>query len=113
FILPWLEKEKTDILATAGGVFTNVKLNQRIWMTGKLSKHYPYPNPGDSGLALGAALYSAGKKKKLAKKLYNLLYLGPEFSDNEIEKALKLRGISYRKSKNVSKEAARYLADNK
>src|SRR6185295_13896062 len=57
-VFPWLEKEKTRDLSCAGGVFLNVKLNQRLWESGKIGQHHIYPNPGDSGLAVGAALYA-------------------------------------------------------
>jgi len=112
FILPWLDKEKTDILTTAGGVFLNVKLNQRIWMTDLIGTHYPYANAGDSGLAVGAALYAASENGPLAEKIHTHLYWGPEYSNREIENILKLCGINYKQSNNVSGEAARYLADN-
>ena len=56
-IYPWLERTGTTQLSCAGGIFLNVKLNQRIWSSGRLTAHHVYPNPGDSGLALGAALY--------------------------------------------------------
>lgn len=113
FVLPWLEKENTDILATAGGVFLNVKLNQRLWMSGKIKKHYPYPNAGDSGLAVGAALYVATQNNLLQEKINTLLYTGPEFDNEEIEQILKLRGIKYRKSSDIALEMAQILANNK
>lgn len=35
-IFPWLERLKTKYLCCAGGVFLNVKLNQRIWESRKI-----------------------------------------------------------------------------
>jgi carbamoyltransferase len=113
FVLPWLENENTTILATSGGVFLNVKLNQRIWESGKVKVHYPYPNPGDAGLPLGAALYVANERKSLTSPVADTLYLGPEYSNEEIEELLKIRGLKYRKSNRVSAEAAECLANNK
>lgn len=113
FILPWMKRENTEILATSGGVFLNVKLNQKIWMSGKAKIHYPYPNAGDSGLAIGAALYAAAQNNLIQEKINSLLYNGPEYNDNEIEKILKLRGILYKKSSDVASETAKMLADNK
>ena len=55
-VLPWMEREGTDALACAGGVFLNVKLNQRIWYSGHVKHQHIFPNAGDSGLAVGAAL---------------------------------------------------------
>jgi len=56
-VYPWLEKENTRNLSCSGGVFLNVKLNQRIWESGNVEKQHIYPNCGDSGLAAGAALH--------------------------------------------------------
>lgn len=113
FVLPWLEKEGTKILATSGGVFLNVKLNQRIWMSDKVGVHYPYPNPGDAGLAVGAALYAAAQRGVLPKNVSSHLYWGPQYNNLEIEDVIKRSGISYRKSNDVAVEAAKYLADGK
>ncbi|HDO51911.1 MAG TPA: hypothetical protein ENH05_04150, partial [Rhizobiales bacterium] len=55
-ILPWLDKLGTRHLCAAGGSFLNVKMNQNIWYSGKLDTQWIYPNPGDAGLAVGAAL---------------------------------------------------------
>ena len=40
-------------------------------------------------------------------------YLGPEFSDDEIEKTLKLYKIKFRKIKNVCAVAAKSIRDKK
>jgi len=53
-----MEKEEMTALCAAGGVFLNVKLNQRLWYSGKITRHWTYPNTGDSGLAVGSALYA-------------------------------------------------------
>ncbi len=113
FVLPWLKKENTNILATAGGVFLNVKLNQRIWMSGGVENHHPYANAGDSGLAIGAALYTAAESGILADNIDTHLYWGPEYNNEEIENILKLCNVSYRRSNNICFEAANYLANNK
>lgn len=113
FVLPWLEKEETKVLATSGGVFLNVKLNQRIWESGKVLHHYPYPNPGDAGLPLGAALYVASLNGSLNFPIEDHLYWGPEYKNEETEEILRERGLEYRKSKDVSAEAASFLSEDK
>ena len=113
-VYPWLEKEKTDNLSCAGGIFLNVKLNQRIWESGKVRRHHIYPNAGDSGLAAGAALF-AYYQANPDDLIYSVsdLYWGPEYSEEEIEAVLKLRNLTYRKVDNIEEFAARQLADNK
>jgi len=113
-ILPWLEKENTRHFCGAGGFFLNVKFNQKLWYTGKLDTHWTYPDPGDAGLALGAALYAyyTAHPDQPAPKLEHMYY-GPEYSAEEIETILKERKIEYERPENVSEAAARYLAENK
>ncbi len=55
-VFAWLDKERTRNLSCSGGIFLNVKLNQRIWESDRVQHHHIYPNAGDSGLAVGAAL---------------------------------------------------------
>lgn len=113
-IFPWMEKENTKYLSCAGGVFLNVKLNQRLWETGKIENHNIYPNPGDSGLAVGAALYAYYTMNPNAPtdKIENL-YKGPEYSNEEIETILKFRNLKYTKIDDIEEYAAKKLAENK
>jgi carbamoyltransferase len=113
-IFPWLDKENTRNLTCAGGVFLNVKLNQRIWESGRVDRQWIYPNAGDSGLAVGAALY-AYYQMNPGKPIGSIdnLYWGPEYSEKEIESVLKLRQLPYRRIDNVEEFAAQLLAENK
>jgi carbamoyltransferase len=113
-IFPWLDKEKIDFLSCAGGIFLNVKLNQRLWETGKLRQQYIYPNAGDSGLASGAALYMYHTLNP-GSKIHPVddLYWGPEYSDEEIKSVLEERNLKYEFIENIEKYTAQKLADNK
>lgn len=111
-ILPWLKKTDTRRIFCAGGFFLNVKFNQRLWYTGLLDTQWIYPNPGDAGLAVGAALHAHHSRKPgQGCRPLTSLYLGPEYSNSEIKKILESRGILYRYAENPSVDAARYLAD--
>ena len=113
-ILPWLEREGVSQLSCAGGVFLNVKLNQRIWEMGRLTLHHIFPNAGDGGLAAGAALcaYYQAQPNAPIHKLEHV-YLGPEYSDEEIQGILDARNLTYRRTDSPSHEAARLLAQDK
>ncbi|TAK99099.1 MAG: hypothetical protein EPO07_11155 [Verrucomicrobia bacterium] len=113
-IFPWLEREQTRNLSCSGGVFLNVKLNQRIWESGRVARHNIYPNAGDSGLAVGAALYAYYQANPSA-PIHPIedLYWGPEYSAKEIENILKARHLEYRRVDNVEEFAAKKLAENK
>lgn len=113
-ILPWIRSQGVDSLCCAGGFFLNVKFNQKLWYTGMLRNHWVYPDCGDSGLPVGAALdafYSRNPSKPFC-TLENL-YFGPEFSVEEIEGTLTERGINYTEHSNVAEVTAKYLAENK
>ncbi|MFZ2099842.1 MAG: carbamoyltransferase C-terminal domain-containing protein [Oricola sp.] len=113
-IVPWLEREETDILCCSGGFFLNVKFNGRIWNEAKLSRHWIYPNPGDAGLPVGAALYlyHQAHPDKASTKIDHL-YLGPHFDSEEIEQALKSRRLSYSRPDNLVAVVAERLAENR
>jgi carbamoyltransferase len=113
-ILPWLDKLGTRHLCAAGGSFLNVKANQEIWYSGKLDTQWVYPNPGDAGLAVGAALCAYyGEHPEQRHRLLEDAYFGPEYSNEEIRQILDDRGIAYEYVEDPSVEAAQCLADNK
>lgn len=113
-IFPWMERERTRNLSASGGVMLNVKLNQRLWESGRITRHHTYPNAGDSGLAVGAALYAYYQANPSA-PIYPIedLYWGPEYSKKEIEDALQLRRLEYRCVDDVEAYAAARLAEGK
>lgn len=112
----WIEKEQVKYLATAGGVFLNVKANQRIWELGLLKDYHIYPDAGDGGISAGAALYGYFNDSSDEKipPLTNV-YFGPAYSNREIEDVLKVRQIQYLylNNKELIKKAAQLLSENR
>ena len=101
-------------LACGGGIFMNVKLNQRIWHDASLEEHWVYPNPGDAGLAVGAALAAWHQLKEPIQTMkLEHLYYGPAYSNEEIRLILDERGLDYRELDEPSLKAAELLANNK
>jgi len=115
FIFGWAKKMKIKKIGCAGGIFLNVKLNQRIWNSRKdiIEEQNIYPNPGDSGLAVGAALLQYYRHVDFKGSPIDNLYMGPEYNNEEIEKILKIRKLQYEYVENPAKKAAEFLADNK
>ena len=113
-ILPWLERVGTRRFCAAGGAFLNVKANQNLWTTGRLDTHWVYPNPGDAGLAAGAALqvYFTHDPRARHEPLRDL-YLGPSYSDEEIRRLLDERGVEYQKLADPAQAAAADLAEDR
>ena len=81
-------------LCLAGGVALNCVANGKILQNGKFQNIWIQPAAGDAGGSLGAALglwYLELKKNRTinSKDSMNGSYLGPEYSQDEIEKKLK------------------------
>jgi carbamoyltransferase len=113
-ILPWLDRVGTGHFCGAGGAFLNVKANQNLWYTGKLDTQWVYPNPGDAGLAVGAALYVYFKHNPGAKhEQLRDLYLGPSYADDDIRRILDERGIQYEQVAEPAQSAADDLAQDR
>ncbi len=90
-------------LVLAGGVALNCVGNGRILREGPFDDLWIQPAAGDAGGALGAALfawYSYYDNPRTApggKDAQQASFLGPEFSDNEIEAILKKYDAVYRR----------------
>ncbi len=114
-IFGWCKKTGIQNIACAGGVFLNVKLNQRIWNNrGNIIKNqHIYPNPGDAGLAVGAALNIYYRFSSFYGYTLDNLYKGSDFNNDEIEQLLINRKLKYEYIDNTSKLAAELLANNK
>lgn len=112
-ILPWIERTGLRDACCAGGFFLNVKFNQRLWETGLLTSQWIFPDAGDAGLAVGAALIldQAARGTSSERKLPSA-YLGPSWTSRQVETILDQRRISYRRSADVVEETAAMLARN-
>ena len=72
-------------IALAGGLFANVKLNQKLNELDWVEELYVYPPMGDEGLSLGAALWKSNQLGELKKPLkLNSFSLGPKYSDEVV-----------------------------
>jgi carbamoyltransferase len=88
-------------LVLAGGVALNCVGNGRILREGPFEEIWIQPAAGDAGGALGAALFTwhrvLGHPRQAGESVdaQRGSYLGPEFSDEEIEHFLKMNEIVY------------------
>ena len=97
-------------LALAGGVFANVKINQRISEIKNVKNIFVYPNMGDGGLAVGCGILSYNKYKKFKPRSAQSMYLGPKYSNKEVLHTLKQnKDIKYFKMKKPEKFLAQKL----
>jgi carbamoyltransferase len=120
FVKRWLELTKQKKVALAGGIFANVLVNQRIAELPGVEKVYVQPNMGDGGTALGAAIltwqrFLEEQRKVLMPKYLTDVYLGPEYSDKEVEMAIRRAKLSgkAKRVKNIERIAAEAVAKGK
>lgn len=104
FVKYWVEKTGIDTVVLSGGVTANVKLNQRIFEIDGVNQIFVYPNMGDGGCGTGAALYLSTKGGVLP--TITSAYFGPDYSDEQIEAALKAENLEYTKPENYAAEVA-------
>lgn len=106
-------KIKGNTIVLSGGVFANVKLNQLIKNLG-FKKVFIFPHMGDGGLAYGAAYAMYLEKFPLRQTpSISTLYLGNEYTEEEILEVLKNSKLKYYKSKNIEAEVANFINSGK
>lgn len=105
------KKTKCDNLVLGGGFFMNSVYNGKITHKTPFKNLYVSYAPADVGNSIGAALYVAhcicGEKRDYS---FHSSYIGPSFSNQEIEKTLARRKIRWEKLNNVEKEIAMILS---
>ena len=104
---------KVGKLALAGGVFSNVKLNQRILALPGVENIYVHPNMGDGGLASGAAFEVYSRLKGGLRPELAPVYLGTEINRENALQALQKAGVGYEEPENLAQIVGRLLADGK
>ena len=102
-------------LVLAGGVFSNVKLNQRIREGCNVRNIYIHPGMGDDGLMVGAAYLGEEALARergvdFKREFLKTVYLGPDFSLPEILEAARRHGVKAEKSSNIEEDIASHLA---
>ena len=100
-------------LALAGGVFANVKINQKISELKNIKEIFVYPNMGDGGLAVGCGVLAHNKYRKFKKQNIQTMYLGPKFANFDVLKKLKKTNYKFYKKKNPEKFLAQKLNEGK
>lgn len=108
------QQTKQTNLCLAGGVALNCVMNSKI-LQGPFKNIWIQPASGDAGTSLGAAMWIDAQKRQTNKRSYVMdnAYLGPQFSDEEIEAFLKWIKAPYKKLKNIPQQAAEILAQDK
>ena len=92
----WLRQTGLRNLVVAGGVFANVKLNQRLHELEEVENFFVHPAMDDGGLALGAAygvLEAEVAEPASLRRTLRSVYLGPEPETEDIAVAARAAGL--------------------
>ena len=100
-----------DNICLAGGLFANVKINQRVAETG-FKGLFIAPPMSDDGTALGAAWHAISDQKEFSPKAIKSMYLGPSYKASHTKTAIDKIGIKYKTTTNPAKEIATLIAND-
>jgi carbamoyltransferase len=114
FIRYWLGQTGLRNIAVSGGVFANVKFNQRVHELAEVDNFFVYPPMDDGGLAVGSALAALAEQPgaepaRLQQPLADV-YLGPAYADEEIERAIQASGSQGHYEPAIQQRVAHLLA---
>ena len=113
----WLrERSGVDRLCLAGGVALNCVMNATLRDHGAFEEIWVQPAAGDAGTALGAALWIDAQTRDLEPpRRYRMThaFLGPTYSDKEVERFLVRAKLPYRQLTNIAEETAVLLVQEK
>ncbi len=107
------EQVESDNLCLAGGVTLNCVTNRVAFEETPFTHLFVQPAAHDAGTALGAAFFIwnhlLGHEQR---QPMTHAYLGPSFTDSEIEAELQAHQLSYKHTDEIEKEVAELIAQN-
>lgn len=100
-------------LAVAGGIFANVKLNQRLRELSDVQEVFPFPNMGDGGLSVGAAYLAHVECTDTRPAPLDNVYLGGAPTESDVREAIQANGVDAVRCDDVAARAGELLAAGK
>jgi carbamoyltransferase len=125
WVKAWIKKTVISDIALSGGVFMNVKLNQRLAELPEVTTLFPMPSCADESTALGAAVFGylhlcEQRNAKVNLEPFKDLYLGNQYSDTQIDDFVvkaklseKYKVEQFTEEFGVEKKVAELLASHK
>ncbi len=104
----------SENLCITGGVALNCIMNQKISESKIFKNIFIQPIATDAGTSIGGAYYLYNSILNNNRNYeFKDIYLGPKFSESEIEKILFDKKLKFSKSKNIFKDSAKLLSEGK
>ncbi len=108
----WLHRRTGQSLLTmAGGVALNCVANSRLWREGPFERVWVQPAAGDSGTALGAALWLSHRLGDRPAPMRTAA-LGRQWSEHELAEWLGRAAVSYERPPDIAEAVAELLAED-
>lgn len=106
------ERTRCPNVVMSGGFAMNSVFNGKVCEKTPFSNVYIPFAPADVGNSIGAALYVTHCIHKQARNIgVTCSHLGPQFSNEDVERSLIRRGLRYRKIEDMARAVARLLAN--
>jgi len=93
-------------VALAGGIFGNVKLNQRIMELDEVDEVFVHPAMSDQGIAVGAAYHYLAHNGGMQPKRLKHVFFGPEYGEEEMGAALDHARLTFSRPRDLEVEVA-------
>lgn len=117
YIKHWIKMSGRKKVCLSGGVFANVLLNQRIADLPECEDIFVFPAMGDGGLAAGSAFCawrdSRDGRMPSEDSFMPHMFLGPSFTDEEIEAELKRAEVTYKRYDEIEKTIAMLIHEGR
>ena len=108
----WLQKTTgSKNLCVAGGVALNSVMNGRIYLETPFEEFFAQPAAADDGASLGSALAVGVGDLGLPRPTDGYTYTGPEYTEDQMEQALKDKGLDYQRVDDIAAHTAAKIAD--
>lgn len=107
-------KTQSSCLCLTGGVVLNCLMNKKIVEQTPFKEFFIMPIANDAGTSLGSALYVYHQILNQERNhTFEDIYIGPEYTNAKIEEVLKSKKLYFKKSADISHEAANHVAQGK
>lgn len=102
----WLQRTGLEKLAAAGGLFANVRLNQRLHQLEGVDRLFVCPNMGDGGQSLGAICAEGGLRAQAVRHVF----WGDAYGHDEIAACLRRQELPHERCPDLDDVIADRLA---